>query len=50
MEEFKNSVPLIITHLEEHTVTKLKKAEVIADDYELTNETSFNKKKNTLPV
>ena len=44
MEEFKNSVPLSIkTHLEEHQITKLKKAAVVADDYELTHKMSVGK-------
>ncbi len=44
MEEFKNSVPLSIkTHLEEHKITKLKKAAVVADDYELTHKMSMGK-------
>ena len=44
MEEFKNSVPLSIkTHLEEHQINKLKKAAVVADDYELTHKMSVGK-------
>ena len=44
MEEFKNSVPLgIKTHLEEHQITKLKKAAVVADDYELTHKMGVGK-------
>ena len=44
MEEFKNSVPLSIkTHLEEHQIIKLKKAAVVANDYELTHKMSVGK-------
>ena len=44
MEEFKNSVPMSIkTHLEEHQITKLKKAPVVADDYESTHKMSVSK-------
>ena len=41
MEEFKNSVPPNIKiHLEEHRITKLNKAAIAADDYELTHKMS----------
>ena len=42
LEEFKGSMPYAVkTHLEEQNVTELDKAAILADDYVLTDKTSF---------